>query len=671
MANTTIFPARPFDGMKFTDSWRRKWVYNSKNSSWQFNGFVPDIPVASSENVGLLSSRLKLLIDSIKEKSGSFGIISKNNFGKVPSKDYSNVMSGNIKLVSNTLDITCNNTVPSPELNRYPSIDINFSERFLESLCIEVPGEKGPKGKKGEKGEKGNMGTGDGPQGEQGDPGQDAEGSSSVSDVQVVFDDSFYTSAVTDVFLDADNGILSVTKSDALTATADTPATEVVAAGVQRDIEFSPNSFDFKISKPNGVVDPFEMPLDITLLAYGADFNPMENRKLKVAAAGCCCEEADSAEVIAVKLSDYVNLVVKKYQDALSKINEQYDREVKEYIFKKDEEARKALDVLVQKLSDENFKDSFEYCMNMSNNGQCGQCVCNELSKLRQDLYASGKTLLGSLSTLGSMISEKISGLAEAGQNAMIVGQSDIASDIANSIAGSYSIPTLSQNVMSLSNCPSDDTKSCYTGLPSGYQYDRYSAGVCRFVEEILNKTESISDGQFSPPILYDGGLGADFCPESVTTHIQNMIIGPGESKPISTNIGPTLTPGAYVIQYKGGSIFDNLYPTCGFVVGNKQNQLGLVIKVFRSSTIVTLDETSDLTVWWPKSSIAKNPLDKEEVEQSYLLGPLTESNVGVIVAEGDRVVLEVVTYGDKAYGEIELSIHHCARCLPEEGAIS
>lgn len=210
--NVTIFPSRPFNGMKFTDQWRRRWIYRGSQKSWVFDGFVPDIPLADSNTIGLLSPRLKTFLNSLTPKAGGFGVVLSNSFGKVSSSGYEGVVNGNIKLVSNSLDINCQDEVASPELGRFPSIDFNFSEDFLDTLCIEVPGCPGPKGRKGAKGEKGKNGTGNGPQGSRGTSGVDATGISVVSDVQVDFDDSFYNAAITDVVLDEERAILSATK---------------------------------------------------------------------------------------------------------------------------------------------------------------------------------------------------------------------------------------------------------------------------------------------------------------------------------------------------------------------------------------------------------------------------------------------------------------------------
>lgn len=657
--NVTKFPSKPFDGMKFTDKWRRKWVFDSKNNSWQFSGFLPNIPIADHQNIGLLSPRLKAFIDSIKPKSGSFGIILKNNFGKTHSKDYSNVLSGNIKLKSNSLKITCNNPIGQTEFGIHPSIDVNFSEDFLNSLCIEVPGEKGPKGRKGIKGEPGDPGTGDGPKGEPGDPGENKSGFSVVDDVEVVFDDGFYDYAVTDVILDADRSVLSVTRSEALVPTENTPASEVVALSVSRDIEFTDEeSLDYKIIKPQSSSDPFDkMPLDITLLAYPSDYNPDANKKFIVGATGCCCEEADFAAVVAVNLSDYVDLVISKYQQRLSELNDEYDTEVREYIFKKDEEARKALDVLVQKLSHEQFTEGFEYCMNLTENGICGQQCCNEISKMRQDPYNNpGVSMNNSIQSMACGIIEKLAEIAGNSSNGDVTtfslssGNSKISSEISNNIINDYGLSSLSENISDFSEL-CDNVETQFSGVPTASQFSQFSFGICVFAQQILTNSGFATSSQ-------------DFCLDSETKILRSMKLKPGDQVPITSDIGPTLKSGAYILQYKSGTIYDSDKPTQGNVVGTGSDTLGLVLRVYKSNEFNIEGQNVEYIIPWPRSSISVDPFCADEVQQSYLIGPITEIAIGAIVEEGDRMILEAVATGDKSTGEIEISINHCSRCV-------
>jgi len=644
MANIVKFPNRPFNGMRFTDSWRRRWRFDSNEKSWRFDGFAPDIPLADEENIGLLSPQFKQLINSVSEKAGGFGIVTKFSFGKTQTNGFNGVLSGDVKMVSNAFDITCVNAPLNPELNRHPVIDINFSDDFLESMCVEVPAEKGPKGRKGIKGPKGKPGTGDGPQGLSGDAGVDAVGVSDVSEVEVVFDESFYSSAVTEIFLDAPNAILSITKSDALVPDENTPASEVVTSPVIRDIEFTDDdTFDYRVVTVPGVTDPIEAAVDPFVLAYGNDFDPKQNRKLKVAAEGCCCEEADSAEVIAKRLTDYVDQVVVNLEGQVADINEQYDEELKEFIFRKDEEARKALDALVQKLSDEEFKEPFEYCMSLADNGICGQCECNELKKFRQDPYNNpGNFTLCGLNNL----STAIDGLCEClgtSTLALSSGQSSTTKNISTEVTNSYDIPTLSQNSGLVSTQAVSDCS-----IPSASDFDQFTTGICAFANSIL-KASGFSNTNVD-----------DFCKTSSTTNLGIIRIAAGESQVITGPTGANLVAGGYILQYRGGSIFDAGNTQCGYVVGSGTNKIGLVLTKFHTNEDGDVEE---MEIPWPTSSLVQNPFDKDEVEESYLIGPITELAIGAVIEDNDRLVIEAVAR-DRSTGVIELSLSHCSRCV-------
>lgn len=70
-------PELPFDGQIFIDAFRVKWEYNSELRCWQRRGVVSELPAATELQLGLLSARLKQLLDGIPEKGGHFGIIAK------------------------------------------------------------------------------------------------------------------------------------------------------------------------------------------------------------------------------------------------------------------------------------------------------------------------------------------------------------------------------------------------------------------------------------------------------------------------------------------------------------------------------------------------------------------------------------------------------------------
>lgn len=81
---TSNFPLVPFDGQEFIDAFRIKWVYNAETRCWRRLGTVPDIPLASEVQDGLLSRQLKQLLDSIPEKGGHFGILAKPLLSVMP-----------------------------------------------------------------------------------------------------------------------------------------------------------------------------------------------------------------------------------------------------------------------------------------------------------------------------------------------------------------------------------------------------------------------------------------------------------------------------------------------------------------------------------------------------------------------------------------------------------
>lgn len=80
----TILPTQAFDGQVFIDFRRIKYVFDGSNKCWRRVGTVPDIPVANEIRSGLLSARLKQLIDGIPENGGHFGIVAKPLLSLVP-----------------------------------------------------------------------------------------------------------------------------------------------------------------------------------------------------------------------------------------------------------------------------------------------------------------------------------------------------------------------------------------------------------------------------------------------------------------------------------------------------------------------------------------------------------------------------------------------------------
>jgi hypothetical protein len=435
-------PSLPFNGQIFIDAFRIKWEYDGE--CWRRIGTVPDVPVATELQAGLLTAQLKQLVDSIPEGAGHFGIITQPLLSLVPHdpkiqlkdkiktvnthasgtkivgfstetrpynvehyvgkflifqtgilakkqfliftndreaiylegdataatpedqfliidpKDLnpSGVVLGDITLVSETFDITClkNDGTPFPTNCKVipcdgmapPVLNIQLNEDFLESLCITIPGCKGPRGDRGEEGDAGKDGTGDGPQGEDGDPGEDAPTiAHSFTGIKIVDVDDVHDTAVVAMELDAANNRLSVIKAKVRTPEDDRAATQLISTPIDRTLEFAnETSFDYSIKIPPG--DPLGTE-DVDILKYPDKFEGQEPVSLSK-----------------IKLSEFVDKVIAYWDEKLSDINDQYTRELKAYIDAKDEAARQALATIAHELAQCEFQMPLEFCLGIT-----------------------------------------------------------------------------------------------------------------------------------------------------------------------------------------------------------------------------------------------------------------------------------------------------------------
>ena len=611
--STTELPVVPFDGMKFTDSWRRQWEYSAETSTWIYKGYLPNIPLADESTIGLLSSSLKSLLDSIPEKAGGFGIFTKYSFGKVQGDEFNGLMTGDIVLKSNTLEIkcrdlngklitkTCTTSPSSQETNQIPSIDINFSETFLDTLCIEVPGSKGPKGITGKPGLDGEDGFGDGPIGLEGAPGLDASGISEVDKVVIEIDDSFYDTAVVNVELDTQNSILSVTKAKLAVPDDTTPADRFIVMPISRSLEWTTGA-EYNIVAPNN--ENLGLESDVGVLAYPADFNP---------------EMIDGdVEMSRKALSDFVNQIISDYKILYNKYITEYDQEIKDFMFSKDDEARKALDSLVAQLASKQFSETFEYCMGLADNGVCGQQM---------------------LDAFNSLILLVQKGLVELTKIADSIASSPESSSI-------YDINNVDGIIDEINKAINNKTGSSgfnfQTNSVSSYS-NNYSSDLCNYASQILEASGEVTSG--------------DVCPDIQSKLLAKIELIPGTKYYIKNGVGGLELPrGAYLIQFKDGAVYDGSQPDCGYMVGSGNVTRGLVMNI-ESNNVIT-------QIPMPQSSQVTDPHDKNQVINSYLTGPITEMAIGAFANEGDKIWLEfLVNNKNQAAGSISLYIKYCARC--------
>ncbi len=613
---TTTYPIRPFDGMKFIDAWRRLWIYNIETKSWRFSGYSADIPLADSSSIGLLSAEYKILLDSVPEKAGGFGILDKFSYGKTSAGGFNGIISGNIVLRSNSLTITCTDqngrliteecvTPPySNDMPKTPALDINYSVDFLDTLCIVVPGGPGHKGPKGKKGRKGIDGTGDGPQGEVGDSGVDAVGISTISEIRLVETDDFYSQAIVNMAFNQEESLLELIKAPIAVPDGTTPVDQVVTSVIGRSIEFIGATWDYSLIKPISDTTT-DTSANCCVVGLPQDFDP---------------KIANPSDMVRKTLSDYVDSVIAKYQAKIVEFTAIYDTQMKEFMFAKDDEARKALDALVQQLANLSFNDTIEYCMSMENNGSCGQQLVKEFKTLNsvgmvnidQDLRAIAN---------GESLSLALSG-----------GSSSVAS------AANQEIRAEATGGSTPSVKPSD--------------LDAFTSSICNFAIQILEASGS------SP------SEAAPFCPDDVPTSLGNVVVEAGEKKHyLKVNGSTSLPAGAYIIQYIRGWIYDGGRPDCGYVVGQgaefsigSPDNSGLVI--------VTDSAESTSYVPFPKSTNVTDYSNYVKVQDGYLTGPITEMSVGVILSADAKLWFEIpVKDADTSYGEIVVAVTHCSKC--------
>lgn len=282
-------------------------------------------------------------------------------------------ISGDIKLVSDSLKITCVNSdgeelSDSCDINQIcvgkvngsvPSVGLNFevSDDFLESFCIEIPGCQGPKGVKGPKGDKGVNGAGDGPVGITGDAGIDAPNTPhKFSGMKVIDIDDIYDTAVVGLELDSNNNKLNVLKAKIKAPHDDKPAAKVIALPIDRTLEFDGDGFGYNIiAPPNDTYGSNDV--DIVYCPNGTGISQIKG--------------LDGVSVGSMKLSVIVNSIVDEYQKKLLIVNNKYNAQIKEYINSIDKEARQILGNLAKELSDCEFKVPMDYCLSIKPDNCC------------------------------------------------------------------------------------------------------------------------------------------------------------------------------------------------------------------------------------------------------------------------------------------------------------
>lgn len=284
------------------------------------------------------------------------------------------IISGDIQLLSESIDITCVDQHDDPivtdacpacndNTEKPPALDFKVSDLFKSQFCAQQPGCDGPRGDKGLKGKKGEDGTGDGPQGDTGDAGQNAPATNMQFDgIKIVDIDDIYDTAVVAIEVDAPNGRLNIVKAKIKTPDDNTPASQVIASEVFRTLEFTGNGFEYTFLRPT--VDPIGTD-DVKIGYYPQGFETKTDG---------ATNKPDTTTVSITNLSDFVKEVSDYWEVKYKEISDAYDQQIKDFITSKDKDARDALASLCQELAECEWERPIEFCLAPKPN------ECNPLS---------------------------------------------------------------------------------------------------------------------------------------------------------------------------------------------------------------------------------------------------------------------------------------------------
>lgn len=378
-----LLPQYPYDGQVYIDYSRdTRWVYNKSNDLWERQGVAESPEVASSEIIGYLNKIDKAFIDTIQtDTPGSFSIIVDPKAG-LTGIGADGLITGNITLVSDSIDITCSvftpvgrtpdtaNCSPSkailvPDGPTPPALNFSLSDNFLNSLTIDLPGSKGDTGPTGLMGPPGKHGFDYlGPPGVDGRIGLNGKtvynlngilyrdlpnelSDSAIVDLNLLgFETGGHQMIFTKSELDVQNGA----------------ANKLSATLLQRYLRY-----------PADARDCNEVKLSDWLLQQPTgDYTRLDLTVLRLPTGSKNSSDVPVQFDSSLSLSDYIEAVVNEYQTSLNNIDLELGARAKEYITSIDNQARKILADLSQKLSDAEFSlPAQDFCLTFA----CGSAT--------------------------------------------------------------------------------------------------------------------------------------------------------------------------------------------------------------------------------------------------------------------------------------------------------
>mgnify|MGYP003645941664 CR=1 FL=1 len=379
----TTLPILPTDGQRFVDAQMVQWIYNGREGIWERRGTTDDIPLANTISPGLLSPQDKNLIDGVPAIGGGFGIITDAKLLLKSPTNPEGVITGDITLKSDSLDIICVGpdklkltcVIPSTVLecvgsepssgSSLPGLLFKLSDKFLDTLIVDRRGPKGKKGLRGDKGSTGDPGFGDGQQGIKGIPGDNINELCSLDEIRYNDIDGITDTAIVNFDLVDNNGHgckLIVTKAK-INVEEDRPADKLIASNLIRSVVYEPDSDE-------NSCDITRLD-DWSLAAAGGDTTPLNLQLLRLPKSANETVDNPVGFNGTMALEDFVGQIVGEYKSRLTTIDSQWGKEVKQYINGLDDKARGILSDLANQLSMCEFNlPAVEYCITFTGCGQ-------------------------------------------------------------------------------------------------------------------------------------------------------------------------------------------------------------------------------------------------------------------------------------------------------------
>lgn len=366
-----LLPQSPYDQQPFVDADGITWQWSSKLDVWQCFGASDHHPLASETTVGLMSAADKQMLDSLPVGCGGFGFLVSPLMSISTLDNPLGVVTGPIRLCSDSLDITpvhADGTTievanpSSADQSTKDSLGIKFAIKpeFLDNIYLEISGPPGQRGYKGLVGEAGRDGFNNGPAGEKGPIGRAATKSHTFTGIKVIESDVLTDTPIINVELDQQTGRLVCTKSKVNVPDSSRPADQLIASPANRVLSYpllaGEGKFvtldDWELSIPPG--DPVPDNADMVLLHMSDGL-----------------QTGDLVELTGIRLTDFVKAVVAKYKVKLADLQQNMLEQARAFMQEKDAAARTILASLAQQLAACEFERPLEFCVGIKPN-DCG-----------------------------------------------------------------------------------------------------------------------------------------------------------------------------------------------------------------------------------------------------------------------------------------------------------